>query len=47
MIRKQKRREVAGAQDLDELLRIEKERGYKNGWAKHVWIARNGRQMQV
>lgn len=47
VIRKQKRREVAGAKDLDELLRIEKERGYKNGWAKHVWVARNGKEMQV
>ena len=30
----------AGCRSLEELLRREEERGYKPGWAKHVWTAR-------
>lgn len=30
----------AGCRSLEELLRREQERGYKTGWAKHVWTAR-------
>ncbi len=46
-ISKQKRREVAAAQSLEDLLKIEKERGYKPGWSKHVWMARNGKSAPV
>jgi hypothetical protein len=37
-----KRREQGGAQTLDQLIRLGKERGYKNpvAWAKHVLAAR-------
>ena len=30
----------AGCRSLEELLKREQERGYKPGWAKHVWTAR-------
>lgn len=30
----------AGCRSLEELLKREQERGYKPGWAKHVWAAR-------
>lgn len=40
LLRKQKRREVGKAQTLEELEAIEKARGYKPGWAKHVYKAR-------
>jgi superfamily II DNA or RNA helicase len=30
----------AGCRSLEELLRREEERGYKPGWARHVWAAR-------
>lgn len=38
-----KRKEVGMAQGLDDLLKIEKERGYKSGWAHYVWKARQAR----
>ena len=46
-IRKQQKRQVAQAQTLEDLLRIEKERGYKAGWANHVYRARNNRNVPV
>ncbi len=46
-ISKQKRKEVAAAKSFEELFRIEKERGYKPGWAKHVYAARNGKAMGI
>lgn len=38
-----KKVEVAQAQDYDSLLRIEKERGYKPGWARHIANARDSK----
>lgn len=42
MAARAKRREQGGAQTLDQLIRLGKERGYKNpvAWAKHVLAAR-------
>jgi len=40
LLRKSKNQEVARARSMDDLLRIEKERGYKPGWAKHVHESR-------
>lgn len=37
---KEKRREVGQAKSLEELQRIAAERGYKPGWAKNVWEAK-------
>lgn len=45
--RREQKREVGKAQTLEDLQRIEKERGYKPGWAKHIWKARQGRQRSV
>lgn len=46
-IRKEQRKEVGAAKTLEDLLRIERSRGYKNGWAKHVFMARNNKQVPV
>jgi len=40
---KEKKRQVGRAQTLDDLLLIEQQRGYKKGWAHHVFRARQGR----
>jgi hypothetical protein len=39
-----KRREVGQAQSLEALREIEKQRGYKSGWAWHVFTARKSKQ---
>ena len=33
---------AAGCRTFEELLQREQERGYKPGWARHVWAARQG-----
>lgn len=40
MMKRQKVKEAAQARTLEELQRIEKERGYKYGWAKHLYNSR-------
>jgi superfamily II DNA or RNA helicase len=39
-MKKLMRVKIARAKSLNDLLVIEKENGYKRGWAKHVWAAR-------
>lgn len=40
---REKKRQVGRAQTMEELQIIEKQRGYKPGWARHVYQARQGR----
>lgn len=42
--KKEKRREVGQAKTYEELLKIEAERGYKKGWAKHTFEAKQRRR---
>lgn len=46
-LKKQKVSEVRGARSIDDLLKIEKERGYKPGWAKHMHQARESKKPAV
>jgi superfamily II DNA or RNA helicase len=47
LLRKQRSREVVIAKTLEDLQRIEKERGYKPGWAKHVYMSRNKKETGI
>lgn len=38
-----KRIQIARARTMDELLRIEAEMGYKSGWAKHIYLAKQNK----
>jgi superfamily II DNA or RNA helicase len=38
--RPQRRHPAAGCRSFEQLLEREQERGYKPGWARHVWAAR-------
>ena len=46
MAARAKRREQGGAQSLEQLIRLGKERGYKNpvAWARHVYSARSAKR---
>lgn len=44
LLAKQKRREVGQAQTLEELRRIAATRGYRPGWAEHIFKARQNKQ---
>jgi len=43
LLKRQKAKEVAKAQTLEQLEAIAKARGYKPGWARHVWNSRQTR----
>jgi len=43
-IKREKAREVATARTLEELEAIGRKRGYKHGWAKHIWASRQSKQ---
>jgi superfamily II DNA or RNA helicase len=42
----QQKKEIWGAKNLDDLITIEKSRGYKKGWAEHIWTARISKQLK-
>lgn len=44
--RRRARREQGRAQTLEQLLEIERQRGYKPGWARHIFAARGGHRAQ-
>ena len=43
--REAQRAEVGGARSMEDLLRLERQRGYKPGWAKHIMAARQARRV--
>jgi superfamily II DNA or RNA helicase len=46
-VKRQKVVEVAKAKTMEELEKIEKERGYKRGWAKHMFSAREKKSNNI
>lgn len=46
-LRRNKNREVGQAKTLQDLEKIERERGYKPGWAKHVYFSRQKGAVKV
>lgn len=40
----ERRRQIAAAQSFEQLQEIAKQRGYKPGWAQHIWDARQKRR---
>lgn len=43
MVKRERKREIGQAKSLDDLRRIAQQRGYKPGWADHIWAARGKR----
>lgn len=43
-LKQQRRREMGAARTLEDLQALGKARGYKPGWAKHIWNARQARR---
>jgi hypothetical protein len=39
-----KKHEVSRCQSLEELVALGAQRGYKPGWAQHIWQARQARR---
>ncbi|MFP4561584.1 MAG: DEAD/DEAH box helicase [Thiohalorhabdus sp.] len=46
-LKRERKKEVARAKSLEDLQKIEKQRGYKPGWARHVYNARQGKQRRA
>lgn len=46
-IQRQARVEVAMARTFEDLLFIQKKRGYKANWAQHVWMARGRKELKL
>lgn len=42
-----KRLEMGKAKSLEDLQALERARGYKPGWSKHVWAAKNKKTLQI
>lgn len=47
LIQKQRKKEVGSARTLEDLIRVQNARGYKDGWAQHVWMARNKKEVGI
>lgn len=45
-LRRQRRQEEAEAETLEDLQKLEKQRGYKPGWAYHRWKARQAKKQR-
>jgi superfamily II DNA or RNA helicase len=43
--KQRQRAEVGGARSMEDLLRLERQRGYKPGWAKHIMAARQTKRV--
>lgn len=43
-LKRNRNKEVAQARSLDALEAIAKQRGYKPGWARHIWMSRDKKQ---
>lgn len=43
LLKRKKQIEVGSAQSLEELIAIGRARGYKDGWAKHVWAGKQAK----
>lgn len=47
LFKRHQKKEVAQAQTLEDLQLIGRSRGYKSGWAKHVWEAKERRKIEL
>lgn len=46
-LQKERAKEVGMAKTFESLLAVERKRGYKPGWARHVWAARNKKIVNI
>lgn len=47
LIQRQLKTEVSQARTYPDLLAVEKKRGYKSGWARHVWKSRGKKELNM